>query len=112
MENEDFAIIREIPTTFVVVILTDGFENSSRNYTLEDIRTIITRLEATGNWTFSFIGATLYVVDIAEQMSIKRQNRFHRSRMVTSVLLYPASITWSLAGNCLKKKTSLKFIQI
>ena len=74
--NEDFVNNQELVTTFVVVILTDGFENSSRRYTLEDIRTMITRLEATGNWTFSFIGATLDAVDIAEQMSIKRQNSF------------------------------------
>lgn len=64
-------------TTFVVVILTDGHENSSRRFNLEQVRSLIQRLEATGHWTFSFIGATLDAVDVANQMAIRSQNSFH-----------------------------------
>jgi len=67
---------RSLPTTVVVVILTDGYENASVRYRLAEIRTMISGLEATGKWTFSFIGATLDAVDVAEQMSIKRSNSF------------------------------------
>jgi len=66
----------QIPTTVVVVILTDGHENSSRFYNLVKIRNMISSLEESGNWTFSFIGATLDAVDVAEQMAIKKQNSF------------------------------------
>ena len=66
----------QIPTTIVVVILTDGHENSSRFYNLVKIRNMISSLEESGNWTFSFIGATLDAVDVAEQMAIKKQNSF------------------------------------
>ena len=66
----------QIPTTLVVVILTDGHENSSRFYNLVKIRNMISSLEESGNWTFSFIGATLDAVDVAEQMAIKKQNSF------------------------------------
>ncbi|MEB3123867.1 MAG: vWA domain-containing protein [Snowella sp.] len=66
-----------LPTTFVVVVLTDGYENCSRMFNLEQVRAMIQRLEATGRWTFSFIGATLDAVDVARQMSIKAQNSFH-----------------------------------
>ena len=66
----------QIPTTVVVVILTDGYENSSRFYNLSQIKSKIQSLESTGNWTFSFIGATLDAADVAEQMSIKRSNSF------------------------------------
>jgi len=69
--------LSSIPTTFVVVILTDGHENSSGSYNLKQVRELIQRLEATGKWTFSFIGATLDAVDVAEQMAIKAQNSFH-----------------------------------
>ena len=69
--------LSSIPITFVVVILTDGHENSSVSYNLKQVREIIQRLEATGKWTFSFIGATLDAVDVAEQMAIKAQNSFH-----------------------------------
>lgn len=63
-----------IPTTFVVVVLTDGYENCSRVFNLEQVRSMISRLEETGKWTFSFIGATLDAADVAEQMAFKRQN--------------------------------------
>lgn len=64
----------KIESTVVVVILTDGHENASRSFGLEEIRRTISRLEHTGSWTFSFLGATLDAVEIAESMNIKRQN--------------------------------------
>ncbi len=72
--------LSSIPTTFVVVILTDGYENSSRMYNLEQVRSMIRELEGTGKWTFSFIGATLDAVDVAAQMSIKAQNSYQFSK--------------------------------
>jgi hypothetical protein len=73
--------------TVVIVILTDGYENSSRMFRLEEIRRTISRLEATGKWTFSFLGATLDAVDIAESMNIKRHNSvfFNKEEMNTKV---------------------------
>jgi hypothetical protein len=66
----------DLPVTFVVVVLTDGYENASQMFTLQNIRSMISRLEATGRWTFSFIGATLDAVAVAAQMSFKTQNSF------------------------------------
>ena len=66
----------DLPVTYVVVVLTDGYENASQMFTLHNIRSMISRLEATGRWTFSFIGATLDAVAVAEQMSFKTQNSF------------------------------------
>jgi hypothetical protein len=65
-----------IPTTVIVVILTDGYENASKKYNLVNIRNMISKLEETGKWTFSFIGATLDAVDVAASMAIKSQNSF------------------------------------
>lgn len=61
-------------TTVVIVILTDGEENASKFFTLKDIKAMISRLQETGKWTFSFLGANLDSVEVAERMSIKRQN--------------------------------------
>jgi hypothetical protein len=72
--------LSSISTTYVVVILTDGYENSSRMYNLEQVRSLIRELESTGKWTFSFIGATLDAVDVAEQMSIKARNSYQFSK--------------------------------
>ncbi len=65
-----------VDSTFVVVILTDGHENCSRLFNLEQVRSLIRELEATGKWTFSFIGATLDAAEVAAQMAIKAQNSF------------------------------------
>lgn len=75
------------PTTVVVVIITDGHENSSRTFTFDQIRKLIRELEGTEKWTFSFIGATLDAVDVAEDLAIKRNNSFsfEKSEMNSSV---------------------------
>jgi hypothetical protein len=39
------------------LIVTDGEENSSRETTLEQVRTIIRQREARGDWTFAYLGA-------------------------------------------------------
>jgi hypothetical protein len=41
----------------LVVIMTDGQNNSSREYTKATIKEMITKLETKGNWTFVFMGA-------------------------------------------------------
>jgi len=43
----------------ITVIMTDGEENSSREWTLQAIRELIKTKEAAGNWTFVFLGANL-----------------------------------------------------
>ena len=43
----------------ITVIMTDGEENSSREWTLQPIRELIRSKEAAGNWTFVFLGANL-----------------------------------------------------
>ena len=76
IENEVNLENKLLQSTLVFVILTDGYENASRMFTLESIRNMISRLEETGNWTFSFIGATLDAVDVAKDLAIKAHNSF------------------------------------
>ena len=76
MLEERNRVDQTLPTTHIIVILTDGYENSSRNFNLEQVRSLIDRLEKTKSWTFSFIGATLDAVEVANSMSIKSQNSF------------------------------------
>ncbi|MFN5334173.1 MAG: vWA domain-containing protein [Bacteroidota bacterium] len=74
--EEAYARQSDLPTTFVVVVLTDGYENSSRMFNLQQIRSLIQRLEGTEKWTFSFIGATLDAVEVAQEMAIKAANSY------------------------------------
>jgi uncharacterized protein YegL len=43
----------------ITVIMTDGEENSSREWTMQAVRELIRSKEAAGNWTFVFLGANL-----------------------------------------------------
>ena len=74
--EESFGRQSDIPATFVIVVLTDGYENSSNLFNLQQIRSLIERLEATEKWTFSFIGATLDAVEVAQTMAIKANNSY------------------------------------
>jgi len=65
-----------IPTTVVVVIITDGHENSSKYFTLENIKQTIARLEKIGKWTFSFLGADIDAVSVAKDLAINQKNSF------------------------------------
>ena len=60
--------------TAVIVILTDGHENVSKFFSLAQIKELIKTKEASGKFSFSFLGATLDAVDMAEKMNIRREN--------------------------------------
>ena len=60
--------------TVVVVIITDGYENSSRVYSYTQISDIIKELESTENWVFTYLSETPDAVDYAASMNIKRSN--------------------------------------
>jgi uncharacterized protein YegL len=60
--------------TTVMVILTDGEENSSRFYDFPFISKTIKRLEKTGKWTFTFLGTDIDAFHVGEMLSIKREN--------------------------------------
>lgn len=60
----------------VIIILTDGYENASKEYTHEKIKNLIQAKESTGKWSFTYLGATLDAVEIAKSMNIKEENSF------------------------------------
>ena len=66
----------KIPTTVVIVIITDGEENRSQFYNLQTIKSLITKLEQTEKWTFSFLGADLEVIGVVKDMAINPKNSF------------------------------------
>lgn len=61
----------------VVVIVTDGYENSSRQFNHDRVASMIGELEKSGKWTFSYLGATLDAVDIAVSLNIKKHNAMY-----------------------------------
>lgn len=53
-----------------VTIITDGYENSSTQYTWQEVHRMISRLKELG-WTFNFIGANIDVEAVAKRMNIQ-----------------------------------------
>jgi len=58
----------------LVVIITDGEENSSKEYNSNKIKDLITNLEKTGMWTFTFIGANQDAVLTARSLGVSLGN--------------------------------------
>jgi hypothetical protein len=58
----------------VVVILTDGYENSSRRFNHAQVGSLIKELDQSPLWTFSFIGATWDAMQVAESINIPGMN--------------------------------------
>lgn len=58
----------------VVVIITDGEENSSRYFDGKKIKSIIEELQATGRWTFTFVGANIDSITTARNYGIDVKN--------------------------------------
>jgi hypothetical protein len=66
--------LKDPSTTVVIVILTDGHENASTIFSHQNIQSMIKELEQTGQWTFSYLGATIDAVKVAESLNIKSSN--------------------------------------
>lgn len=80
LQNSRSASANREEDTYVIIILTDGYENSSQLYKFTDIRSMIARLKATDKWTFSFLGATFDAVQVAESLSIDAANSMYFSK--------------------------------
>jgi hypothetical protein len=61
---------RERPAKVIVVTLTDGMENASKEYNLEKIGVMIREQRDKYNWDFVFLGANQDAVATAAAMSI------------------------------------------
>lgn len=66
IENDEMSV--------VVMILTDGYENSSRIFTYRDIARLIRQFEETEKWTFSILGADIDIFSIADHLKMNKEN--------------------------------------
>lgn len=58
------------PGKVMFVITTDGYENCSHLYTLQQIKDMITHQTEKYNWTFLFLGANMDAVSVGNSMGI------------------------------------------
>ncbi|MCL2468283.1 MAG: VWA domain-containing protein [Micrococcales bacterium] len=55
----------------MVVIITDGQENSSRHYALFQVRDMVRRQQEKHGWEFLFLGANMDAIDVATSVGIR-----------------------------------------
>lgn len=60
------------PATVIVVVVTDGEENASREWTDEKIRELITHQQDVYAWKFVFLGANLDAVKVGHAYGVGR----------------------------------------
>ena len=63
----------ERPDKVIVVIITDGMENASRDYTAEDVRKRVRHQEENYSWEFVFLGANIDSFAVAGGIGIQQQ---------------------------------------
>lgn len=74
------------PGEVVMVVLTDGAENASREYTLERVKAMIEKRRAKG-WQVVFLGADQDAITVAGQMGIDRDSSLaYRSGLSRSTI--------------------------
>lgn len=66
----------------LVTVVTDGYENSSKEYSGKAIKTLVDELKAKG-WVFAYIGANQDVEAVAATISITNVIQFEASAMGT-----------------------------
>jgi len=83
--------IAEDKMSVVMVIITDGHENSSRMYTYHDIAQLIKTLEEGEKWTFSFLGADFDAIHTSQMLNIRSENAMNFSKTGYSSMMHDLS---------------------
>lgn len=86
----------------IVVIMTDGEENSSRRFNQQDLKKKIEKLQSSGNWTFVYLGANQDSWATAQQFGVYRNNiaNYNSTQQGTrSAFVMSASNTSAFAGS-------------
>ena len=73
----------ERPGNVVVTIITDGMENASKEYTWNQIQSMIKEQREKYSWIFTFIGANIDVQKVSDSMGI--DSRFAKSYTANKV---------------------------
>jgi uncharacterized protein YegL len=60
--------------SFLVCIVSDGYENASRRYTYPDIAARIRKLTEAGNWTVTYLGSNQDLSKVSEALHIPAGN--------------------------------------
>lgn len=60
------------PGTVICLIMTDGYENASVEWSWPAVKELITQQTEQWNWTFMFLGANIDAVEVGTRMGVSR----------------------------------------
>lgn len=69
----------ERPETIIFVVLTDGMENASKDFTAEKLRSMVEEQEKTYSWKFLFLGANMDAFGEAGKLSLGQASALNYS---------------------------------
>lgn len=78
----------DVPENVVFVIITDGLENASKEYSGREVKKMVEHEKAKYGWEFLFIGANMDAITAAERLGIDRRRaaNYHSDRKGTSAV--------------------------
>jgi uncharacterized protein YegL len=88
----------ERPSKVVVLIMTDGEENSSKEYTYEQIAEMVKEQADVYNWEFVFMGANIDAFDVASKLNIKKGSTMNYSASSAGVEASYLSLTKNMSA--------------
>lgn len=103
------------PDDILVVIVTDGYENASKEYTYADIQKLVKKLE-NKNWKFVFLGANIDAEKFGGKLGIDRESsltfNIHNNNAVnaTTSALSTYSTTYRATGSAEFTEEDRKFV--
>ena len=65
-----YARKKDVPENTIFVIITDGMENASREYTSDIVKKMVEHAKAEHGWEFIFLGANIDAVETAKHFGI------------------------------------------
>lgn len=89
----------ERPEKVLFTIITDGFENCSREYDLATVKEMIEHQRTKYNWMFTFLGANIDNIAVSDSLGIDRMlsKKYTASKMGTEKVFNAASKSVSYA---------------
>lgn len=91
----------ERPSKNLIVIMTDGMENFSHNYTFDKVKEMIKHQEEKYNWSFVYMGTDLTNIKDAQNLGIKMSSVSTRGDLLNN---------YSVVNEATKKYRSAKSV--
>lgn len=78
-----YAREEDVPAKTMFVVMTDGLENASHQYSADEVRDMVKEKQEKNGWEFLFLGANIDAVETARHYGIRadRSVNFHADRL-------------------------------